>query len=129
MEDLIQNINTLTTGGTDHSPVMIPDIGDITADHSPTPIYDVTEAATSEGTPHALLIAITAAPTALQLMDVPIMITTGIVAPHPALTISVAGDTYTTPQTRTAVTPATPTMQCKILSPGRQSNDQYLKPP
>ena len=34
---------------------MVPDLGDITADHSPSPIYMVTNAAALEGTPHTLL--------------------------------------------------------------------------
>ena len=44
MEDLIQGIDALTTGGTDHTPIMVPDIRDITAYHSPTTIHTVTEA-------------------------------------------------------------------------------------
>ena len=34
--DLIQGIDIPTTGGTDHTPVMAPDIGDSSAGHSPT---------------------------------------------------------------------------------------------
>ena len=60
MEDLIQDINTPTTRETDHTPIMIPDIGDITEDHSPTPVHTVTEAAASEGTPCTLLPTTTA---------------------------------------------------------------------
>ena len=51
MEDLIKGINTPPIGGTYHTPVMVQGIGDITADHSPTPIFTVTEAASLEGTP------------------------------------------------------------------------------
>ena len=38
MEDLVQGINTPASRGTDHTPIMVPDIGDITADHSATPL-------------------------------------------------------------------------------------------
>ena len=47
-EDLIQGINTPTTGGTNQTPTTVPDIGDITADHSLTPIHTTTEASTLE---------------------------------------------------------------------------------
>ena len=53
-EDLIQDIDTPTTKGTDHTPIMVPDLGDITADHSPSPIHTTTETAVLEGTHHAL---------------------------------------------------------------------------
>ena len=113
MEDLIQGINTTTTKGTDHTPIMIPDI---TADHRPAPIHTATEATNLEGTPYAFPPATTAAQATLQLMDTPTMITTCIVTPHPIFTISPAD---TTPQTKAALAPAAPTMQHKILSPGR----------
>ena len=45
MEDLVQGIKTPTTRGTDHIPIMVPDIGDITADHCPIPFHTSTEAA------------------------------------------------------------------------------------
>ena len=52
----------------------------------------MTEAATLEGTPHALLPATTAACSTLQSMGAPItphaMIPAGIITPHPTLTIS-----------------------------------------
>ena len=64
-EELIQGIDTPTTRGTDYTPIMVPDIGNISAGHSPTPIYTMTEAATLEGTPHTLLPATTAAHTTL----------------------------------------------------------------
>ena len=93
-EDLTQGIETPTTRGTDHTPI-------ITADHSPAPIHTMIEATALEGTPHSLLPATTAAHTTLQLMDAPIiphaMITTGIAAPHPSLTISPTGTTHATP--------------------------------
>ena len=72
MAGLIQDIDTPTTRGTDHTPIMVPDIGDITADHSPTPIYTMTEAEALEGTPHTLLPATTAAYIVLQLMNAPV---------------------------------------------------------
>ena len=88
MEDLILGIDTPTTRGTDHTPIMVPDVGDITADHSPTPVHTMTEATTLEGTPHTLLPATTATHTTLQPMEASTVITTGIVVPHPILTIS-----------------------------------------
>ena len=48
-EDLIQSINTPTTRGTECTPIMVPDIGDITADYIPNPICTMTEATTLEG--------------------------------------------------------------------------------
>ena len=84
MADLIQDIDTPTTAGTDHTPIMVPDIGDITSDHSPTPIYTLTKAAALEYTPYTLLPTAAAAQTTLQLIDVPVtpcaVIPTGIVA-------------------------------------------------
>ena len=50
--DLIQGINTPTTKGTDHTHIMVPDIRDISADHSPTTVPTVTEEAVLEGTSH-----------------------------------------------------------------------------
>ena len=125
MEGLIQGINTPTTGGTEHTPIMVPDIEDITSDHSPTPISTATEAATLEGIPHTLLPATTAAHATLQLMDFPTVITTGIVTPHPALTISPVG---ATPLTEATLTPACLTMQHKILSPGKSRNAKDPQP-
>ena len=114
--------HTPTPGGTDHTPIMVPDIEGITADHNPTPIHTVTEAAALEGTPHTLL-STTAASTALQLMDTPItpnaVITTDTVAPHPTLTISPTGATDTTPWTEATLTPAAPATEHKILNPER----------
>ena len=52
---------------------MGPDIGDITADHSPASIHIRTEAATLEGTPCTLLPATAAAHAALQPTDTPII--------------------------------------------------------
>ena len=95
MEDLIQGIDTPTTGWTDHTPIMVSGIGDITADHSPTTVHTVTEVAALEGTPQNLHPATTAGHTTLQLMDAPITLhtigLTGIVTPHPTLTISPIG--------------------------------------
>ena len=54
-KDLIQGIDTPTTEGTDHAPIMVPDIGDISADYSPTIIPITIEEAVLEDTPHTLL--------------------------------------------------------------------------
>ena len=133
MADLIQGINTLTTGGTDHASIMGPDIGDITADHSPAPTHTVTEAAAVEDTLCTLLPATTAACATLQPMDATVtpyaVIPPGIVTPHPTLTISQTGTTYTTLQTGANLVPATPTTQHKNLSPGKFSNTQDPQPP
>ena len=64
---------------------MVPDIGDITADHIPTAIHAMTEVAVLEGTPSALLPATAAACTALQPMDTLVTPHT-TVAPHLAFT-------------------------------------------
>ena len=133
MADLIQCIDTPTTRGTDHTPIMVPDIGDITADHSPHPVHTMTEAAALEGTSCTLLPATATACAAFQSMDAPItpcaMLPTGIVTPHARLTISLTGTTHATPWTRAGLTPATPTMPHKDLRPGESSNDQDLQPP
>ena len=122
-EDLTQGINTLTTGGTAHTPIMVPDIEDITAAHIPASIHIATEVAALEGTPHALLPGTTTACTALQPMDAsvipPAVIPTGIVALHPILTISPTGVTHATPWTGAGLAPAAPIMQHKILSARR----------
>ena len=86
--DLIQSISIPTPKGTGHSPpIKIPDMGDISAGHSPAVIPTMTEAAVSEGTPHALHSATVAAHAALKLMDTTIttctMTPTGIVTSHP----------------------------------------------
>ena len=114
MEDFIQAINTPTTGGTDNTPIMVTAIGDMRADHSHTSICTTTEATMLEGTPHTLLPITTVGHAALQPMDVPVMITTGVVTANPTLFISPAGATHTTPWTRAALTPAAPTLQHKI---------------
>ena len=92
MADLIQGIVTTTTGGKDHTPIMVPHIGDITADHSPTPIHTVTETVILEGTLYTLLPATTAACATLQLIDAPVT-SCNIVTPHPMLATSPAGAT------------------------------------
>ena len=71
-EDLAQGINTTTIRGTDHTPILVSDIGDIIADHSPAPVHTVVEVAALEGTPHTLLPATTAAHTVLQSVDAPL---------------------------------------------------------
>ena len=50
---------------------MVPDIGDISADHSPATSLTVTETAVSEGSPHPPLPATTAAHAILWQMDAP----------------------------------------------------------
>ena len=70
--DLIQGINICTPKGTDHTPhIMVPEMGDISAGHSPTTIPSMTEAAVSEGTHHAPYPATAAAPVTLWLIDTP----------------------------------------------------------
>ena len=124
--DLIQGINTTTTRGTDHTSIMVPDTGDISAGHSPTPVPPATEAAVLEGTPNTPLPATTAACATPQPMDASItphtMIPTGIVTPHPTLAISPIGTTHATPWTRASHTPATLTAQHKDLSPEKSGN-------
>ena len=128
MADHIQSIITPTTRGTNHALIMVPDIGDITADHSSAPIYTLTEAADLEGTPCTLPPATTSAHAILQPIETPItlhtMIPTGIVVPHPTLTISPADITHATPWTGADLTPAAPTTQHKNLSPGKSINPQ-----
>ena len=128
MADLAQGINTPKTRGTDHTPIMAPDIGNIIADHCPTPIHTMTEAAALEGTLHTLLPAIAIAHAILQPMDAPItphiVMPTGIVTPHPILTTSPAGATHITPWTEPYLAPADPSMQHRNLSPGKLSKTQ-----
>ena len=72
---LIQGIDTPTTEGTDHTPIMVQDIGDISTGHSPTTIPTMREAAAIEGTPHGPLSAIAAACATLWPMDASITTT------------------------------------------------------
>ena len=122
-KDLTQGIDTPMAGGTDHSPAMVPDIEDITADHSPIHFHTATEAEALKGTPNDLLPATTAAHTTIQLMATHVtphaMITTCLFASYPTLTIFPAGATHATPQTRASLAPAAPSTQHKILSPKR----------
>ena len=126
MADLIQGINTPTTGRTDHTHIMASNIGDICAGHSPASNPTTTEATILEGTLHNPLLVTAAVHTTPQLMDTPIIphtvIPTGIVTPHPALTTTPAGVTHATPQMRASLTPATPTAQQKDLSPEKSGN-------
>ena len=66
-------------------------------------------------------------------MDTPItpnaVIPTGIVAPHPALTISPTGATHATPWTGASLTLAIPTTPHKDLNPGKSNNAQDPEPP
>ena len=91
---LIQDIDTPTTKGTDHTLIIVPDKGDISADHSPATVSTMREATVLDGTPHAPLPATIAAHAALWPMDAPIttcaMTLAGIVTPHPAPTTSPA---------------------------------------
>ena len=111
---------------------MVPDIGDISLDNSPTAIPIVTEGAVLEGTPHALLPATTAAYNILQLMDTSItpctMRSTGIVTPHPTLTTSPADITHTPPWTRASPAPAPPTTQHRNLSQEKPNSAQDQPP-
>ena len=132
--DLIQGFDIPTPKGTGHIvPIMVPDIGDISAVHSPTTIPTATEAAASEGSSSAPHQATAAACTTLQPMDAPIIIhtmtLTGIVAPHPTLTTSPMGVTHATPQTGASLTPATPTMLHREHSQEQPSYIQDLQPP
>ena len=123
MQVFIQGSDTPPTRGTDHTPSMLLDKGDITADHSPAPIYTVPEAAALESTSHVHFILTTAAHTTLQLMEDSIIpctvIPTGIVASHLTLTITPTDATHITPQTEASLSPVAPTMQHKVLSQGR----------
>ena len=59
--DLIQGINISTPKGTDHTlPIMVPDMGEISAGHSPMTILTLTGTGVSEDTHHAPHPAITA---------------------------------------------------------------------
>ena len=112
---------------------MVPDIGYISAGHSPATVPTMTEAAVLEGTPHIPLPATTAANATLWMIDDLITTcavkTTGIAAPHPALATSPAGITHTTPQTRTSLTQATPTIQHRNFRPEMPNNAQDLQHP
>ena len=70
--DLVQGIDITTPEGTHHTPpIMVPDIGDISAGHSPNTVPCMTGTAVSEGTyftPHPTTAA---AHAALQPMDAP----------------------------------------------------------
>ena len=109
---------------TDHTPIMVPDIGDIWGDHSSTAIPTMTEAVVLEGTPYTPPPTTPAACISLQLIDTLItphaMVSMGIVTPHPALTTSPTDVTHTTPLARASLTPATPTSQHRNLSPQKQ---------
>ena len=125
-KDLVQSINTPVTKGTDHTPIMVPDTGDISGGHSPANVPNTRISGVLEFTPHTLLPATVAAHNTLQAMDAPItshtMIWKGIDAPHPAVITSPTGVINTTPQTHASLTPATPTAQHKDLRPEKASN-------
>ena len=64
--DLVHGINIPTSKGTGHSPIfMASDIGDVSTGCSPTTVPNMTEAAVSQGTPHACHPAMMAAHTLL----------------------------------------------------------------
>ena len=78
--DLIQGIDIPTPKGTDHTlPITVRDMEDISAGHSPTAIPTTTEAAASEGKPHAPHPDTMAAHAALPQLEAPI--TTHAVTP------------------------------------------------
>ena len=107
--DLMQGIDTPTTKVTHHTPIMVSDIGESSAGHSLTVIPTMTEAAVLEDTCLARLLVTTVACATLQPIDALItphtVISTGIVAPHLALTTSPTGITHTTPWTGASLTP------------------------
>ena len=125
---LIKDIVTTTTKGTDHTPIMVPDVGDVTADHSLTPIDATMEVAVLEGKSCTPLSATTAAQMTLQLMDPPVT-PHNIVTPHPTLATSPTDTTHVTPRTRVSLSPATPSTQCKDPNAGKSSNAQDPHPP
>ena len=114
---------------------MVTIIGDISTDYNPSTIPTTTEETVLEGTHHAPHPAITAAHVALWLMNVLIAIcalthSTGIIAPHPALTVSTADITHATiPQTRASLIPAFPTTLHRNHSQEKPSHTQDLQPP
>ena len=133
--DLIQGIGIPTTKGKNHTPpVMVPVMGDISANHNPAAIPTVTRAAVSEGThciPHP---ATTAACTTLRPMDAPIAICMtfpfGIITPHVALATSPTGISHATiPQTRASLALGTPTTLHRKHSQEKPSHGQDLQPP
>ena len=107
---------------------MVPDIGDITADHSLTPIHAMTEVAVLDSTTHTLLPATAAVQTTLHPVDTPIT-PHAIVIPHPTLATSPTGTTHATPLTTAGLTPSTPTIQHKDPKIGKLSNAQNPQPP
>ena len=121
--DLIQGIITTTTIGTDHTPIMVPHIGDDTADHRHAPIQVSTKVAVLEGTPHALLPATAATWATLQLMNTPIT-PHAIATPHPTFATSLASTAHAILWTTAGLTPADPTTQQKDTNPGKSSNVQ-----
>ena len=124
-----QDTDIPTPKGTDHTPpIMVPDMGDISAGHSPAANPTVIEAAILEGTPHAPLPATAAALPAPEQMYTPItihaMTPTGIVTPHPTLATSPTYITHATPQTTASLAPATPTKQHRNLRQEKPKNAQ-----
>ena len=113
--DLVQGTDIPTPKGTDPTPsIMVPDMGDISAGHSPVTIPILTGEAVSEGTHHTPHPATAATHAALQPMEAPITTHTtthpiSIVTSHPTLTTSPMDITHATiPWTRAPLAPATP---------------------
>ena len=124
MTDLIQGINTPTTGGTDHTPIMAPNMRDVSGGHSPTPIPTMMETSVLEGI--LPLPATTAVCATLQPMDAPItphtLTPTIIVTLHSTLATSPACLTHTTSETGAGLPPTTPTKQHKDHCQEKLSN-------
>ena len=71
--DLVQGINVPTLEGTDHIPsITVPDMGNISAGHSPAAVPTIIEAVVSEDTPCTPHLATVAALATHLLMDAPI---------------------------------------------------------
>ena len=119
---LIQGIYTLTTGGTHHTPIMVPDIGDITAEHSPTTSHCVRSrtfrrhTSCSSSNHHSSLCH----PSANRCSCYPSCHdTNNTMTSYPTLAIFPTDATHITAWTKAALTLGAPTMQHKSFSPGR----------
>ena len=119
---------------TDHTwCIIVPDRGEISADHNLTAIPTMTGVAVSEGTHCTLYLATTVAHAALLPMDAPMAIwimthPTGIVTPNLALVTSSTDLTHATiPQTGAGLTSATPTEYQHIaLNEDYSQNSFYI---
>ena len=134
--DFIQSIDMPTPEGMDDTPpIMVPDMGDISANHNPVTTPTMTGTAVSEGThctPHPATAEVYST---LWLMDAPIAIhamlhPTMIVTPHPTLTTSPADVTHAIiPQTGTSLSLATPTALHRNHSHEKPGHFQDLQSP